>query len=734
MLPVMLIVALLLPTGCGKETARTEEPIAHNEAFDIWPDSIDLHDGVVLRVMSDTVMQVRVSGNVLDTIIAGKEAAGRMTFSSDYPLLDFLYRLEASYPAPGRYGPQTPYEIYLNPLQNDSAKIMMEGRLRNGLVVPYENRHTGWPTVNSNAEWLLAASELWLATGDPQWEKTVRQTARNIIASDRRISYNPSTGLFTGIPRYMASAAGMFPNWMTQADIFQQSTLGVNAAYAGGMANLGLSSSDSLTGSLKSLMWIPNMGYFSATAYGTPLCPLPLQSTDNLAQAVAILSGILPDAMADAIVKKTPSGFFGVSHYQPALPPASGETREEISPALLQSAWTAATATCGNEAAYSCAVGALMALEGKRLLGYRHLTPSFRSTFTTLILRGLLGLRFKEDGVFFAPYVPENLPGEKTIGNLRYRDALLDIKITGTGKAISTFTIDGKPSGPFLDASLKGKHSISITLAGASADPGFVNLRENTPMAPLPPVVEWTAERQAKIHTGSLPANLPDNSLTETDREFLEEKSGECRLVYINGILQEEIFRDTYRLYNAPKLAIVQFTALVNSELSGFSSKPYLYLPSQQRTSIYASSIAKSGTKILEDKKLAAKFVESTRFRNRNIGFDFNAPRSGRYIVDVHYANGLGIVNTQRKTALRSLRVNSKEAGIFIFPQLSPATTRHGDNESWQEMTVWSNSLIITLEKGTNRIELRYYQPSPVYADPNSNVVLFDIIRLTPAD
>lgn len=720
-------------TACREEARRSVEPIAHNDSFDIWPDSIDLHDGVVLRAMSDSLMQVRVSGNILDTIAAGKIPDWRMTFSSSHPLLDFLYRLEASYPSTGRYATQTPYEIYLNPIQNDSARIMLEGRLRNGLVVPYETRGLGWPAVNSNAEWLLAASELWLATGDSRWERIVRQTARTVIASDKKICRNPATGLFTGIPRYMAAGAGIFPEWMTVTDIFQQSTLGVNVAYAAAMNSLGLAS-DSIVGSLKSLMWIPNMGYFSATAYGTPVYPLPLQSTDNLAQAIAVMSGILPDAMADAIIKKTPTSITGVAHYQPSLPPASGETKDEITPLLLQSAWTAATASCGNEAAYSSATGALFALEGKRLLGFRHRLPSFRSTFTTLILRGLLGIKFTPDGMFFSPYVPENLPGEKRIGNFRYRDAVLDIKITGTGKVISTFTIDGNPSEPFIEASLKGKHSISITLAGASADPGFVNIRETAQLAPLPPITEWTADRQAKIHNGVLPANLPEQAVSESDREFLEEKGGECRLVYINGVLQEEIFRDTYRLYDARELAVVQFTALIDSELSGFSSKPYLYLPRNQRQAVYASTLAKSGTKILENKNLAARFVESTRFRNRDTSFDINSPGSGRYLVDVHYANGLGIVNSQRKIALRSLRVNGHEAGIFLFPQLSAAAARHSERESWQEMTAWSNSLIVNLDKGVNHLELRYYQPSPVYADPNSNTLLFDIIRLTPVD
>lgn len=718
-------------TSCHGDSSRRVDPIAHTQAYDIWPDSIDLHDGVVLRAMSDSVMQVRVSGNVLDTITTGRIPPGSMTFSSTHPLLDFLYRLEASHPPTARYTVMTPYEIFLNPVQNDSAITALESRLRNGIVVPSETRSLGWPAVNSNAEWLLAATELSMASGDSRWEKTVGQTAKAVIASDTRISRNPATGLFTGVPRYMAAGRGIFPEWMGPSEIFQQSTLAVNVAYAAAMSRLGLHC-DSIVEGMKSLMWIPNMGYLSATAYGVPTSPLPLQSTDNLAQAVAVIAGVFPDAMADAIIRKTPTGPSGVSLYQPQLPPASAEVREEIPATLLQTAWTAAAASRGNEAAYSKAVGDLLAIEGKRLLGFRHKVPAFRSTFTVFITRALLGMRYSRDGVFFTPYVPENLPGEKTIGNLRYRDATLDIKITGTGKAISTFTIDGKPSDPFFPASLKGRHQISITLAGASADPGFLTEKEQQMPAPLPPTADWTSMREAVITPGKLPLSLPPHTLTEEVEEYLDNGGGECRLVYINGVMQEEIFRDSYRLYDAQELAVVQFTTLVDSELSGFSSKPYLYLPQGQRHTIYASSLAKTGTKVLEEKSLASKFVESNRFKNRNIGFDFESPGKGQYLVDVHYANGLGVVNGQRKLALRSLRANGREAGILVFPQLNSAKARKGD--SWQEMTAWSNYLIVNLEKGTNHLELRYYQPSPVYADPSSNMVLLDLVRLTPVE
>lgn len=715
-------------SACKEIKPEPADPIAHSDSYDIWPDSIDLHNDVILRVMNDSIMEVRVNGNTLDTIRCGEVPDGRMTFTSGYPVLDFLYRLEASMPVNGKFTTSTPYEIFLNPLETDSAQALLQLRLVNGLVLPYQDSFLEWPAVNVNAEWLLAATELAAANGNPQWRKTVEKSAKLLIDTDRRLSMNQTTKLFTGVPRYMAVARGIFPDWMTAHQVGSQTTLAVNMEYCAAMRRLELPT-DSLRKAIDNELWIPNMGYFSALSYGYPTCQTPLEVTDNLAQAIAIITGQLSPAMAETVIRKTPVYHSGVTLFQPQLPPASGEVRQELSATLVQTAWTVAASRVENRAAYSSAIGALFVCEGERLLGARNQLPSFRSTFTAFILRALAGMEFNNDGIFFVPNVPENLPGEKKIEGLRYRDAILDININGTGKAISTFTLDGKPADPFFDGSLKGHHVISITLGGPAADPGSLTLLEGKEVAPLPPVATWDGQH-AKISQGKLPPRLSDNPLNADARKMLTNEDPDCRLIYLNGVLQEEIYRDSYALYNSASPVVVQFTAFYNSQLSGYSSAPYLYIPSGQQTLLYASELAKSGTKVLEDKQLASKFVESNRFKNRTVTFEYDAPATGRYLVDIRYINGLGIVNAQRKLALRQLKVNSHDAGIFFFPQLRAA---QGETDSWQEQTGWTNSLVVNLERGKNTLALHLYQPSPVYADPNSNMILFDLIRITPS-
>lgn len=726
---LLAMVALIsLFSSCKKENPLAADPIAHAEAYDIWPDSIDLHNDVILRVMNDSLMEIRVNGNALDSIFCDSIPAGKMTFTSDYPLLDFLYRLEASMSAQSKFNPSTPYEIFLNPLLTDSAEQILQSRLSGNLVIPYQSQRLEWPAVNINAEWLLAATELGAANGSRTWNRKVEQVAKEAMNFDNRICRNQTNGLYSGIPRYIATANGIFPQWMSQDDIAQITTFSVNIEYCAAMSRLGIPC-DSLRRNIDNELWIPNMGYFSAMSYGFPTCQTPLQVTDNLAQAVGIISGQLSPAMAETVIRKTPVYHSGATLFQPQLPPASAEVNQEIPATLMQTAWTVAASKVDNRAAYSAAMGALFVSEGNRLLSHRNELPAFRATFSSFILRGLVGIDFHPDGIIFTPNVPDNLPGDKYISNLKYRDAILDIKLSGTGRAIATFTIDGKPADPFFDGSLKGRHEISITLAGPSSDPGSLTEMDEQMVAPLPPVANWD-QRKAVIAEGQLPEKLKENELNALARKMLKDENPNCRLVYINGILQEEIYRDDYELFDAQTPTVVQFTAFYNSQLSGFSTEPYLYLPTGQRSLIYASTFAKSGTKVLENKKLAAKFVESNRFKNRAFDFEFDAPTPGRYLLEVRYINGLGIVNSQRKLTLRQLLVNSRDAGILIFPQLHSSVAT--DGESWEEHTDWSNPLVINLEKGINHLSMRFYQPSPVYVDPTSSTLLFDLIRITP--
>ncbi len=724
--------------GCVSSVIPDTEPgqIAAYDRYDISADSADLRGGVTLRVLNDSILQVATPTHTLD-ISPGEPLEGRFGYTSDQPLIDLLYRLESATPLPYTYTPATPYEAYLLPFPTDSLSDLLMMHESGGVLLPTETRRYSWPIINDNAPWLMAAAEVCTASGENGPYRRLRSMARNLASIDYDISWNPAIGLFQGVPRYMATSQSGLPPWMESADLLQCITLcGNTARYATArtMAELdhfhGYSateylpvSADSLRRNINTLMWLPNMGYYSAMLYGSAVYPIQLISADNLAQSVAILSGTASEAMAATAVRRIPVPPTGIEPFTPLW--ASDAPYSGPSATLLQALWTAACARSGNETAYSAAVGALLYRRCSELAAAENPRIPQGRPITALIVRGLLGMKFECGGASFSPFVPESLPGEKQITGLRYRDAVLDIKISGTGRAVSTFTIDSIPSQPHIPADLKGRHDITITLGGASANRGIANISDSAPIMPPAPDIVWKTDREA-----TLSAYPPTNSHSGTD--YGEKEDAGTFLIYINGTLVEEIYRHEYTLYNAPALTMVQLCPVNADHITGFSARPYRYVPPRQQIIIPASSVAKGGTRLIKDKASSKKFVELNKFHNRIFSFDADVPSDGLYLVDVRYVNGLGIVNPQRRATLRELYAGNQRIGTFVFPQLSSAAWNKDLGEGWQQTTTYTNPVTARLRKGRNQLSIRFTQPSPVYIDPAHNTVLIDAIRIIP--
>lgn len=731
----MAQVALLC--GCREAERMEHEALVHNGVSDIWPDSIDLHNGVMLCAEGDTLLQLRVEGNVMRNIQVGRPRHGRFVFRSDFPVFDALFGLEAANDAPARDFRMSPYELWLNPLPAPEAVKELEGRLKNGLVVPAEGRRYGWPVVNENPMWLLAACEAFKAGGNRRWLETVAEVATAVVQEDYRIRYDARSGLFTGIPPYMAGNDAPFPRWMHPSNLFEVQTLGVNGAYWSVLNSMRLLASemimkndnarlpelpvdaDSLLHAINREFWMPSDGCYSALVYGGDFNRLQLHSSDNLAQALAILTGMTSEAMTSKIMSKASAGLQGAELFTPRV--GSEGIREPVAGAM----WCAAAALSHNSAALDVWFGSLLDATATALLrGDRAGVYTCRNALSGFVLRGLLGLQFSFDCLRFAPSVPRGMTGVKRIEGLRYRRSRLSIEIEGTGSELLAFEIDGKPGEPRFPASAEGDHSIRIVL-GESEERGDAVGVEVTDAVqlPPPPEVEWSIPRRATVLpgvaagavTGGGTGRLPESLST---------------FVYLDGVLTDELLSHTYELFESRVPVEVQFVSVADNRLEGYSSAPHLYVPPGMQHTVSLTSVAKGGTKVIQDRKIASRFVESDRQRNRNIGFSFNAPVSGEYLVDVHYASGLGMVNRKRRTALRTLWVDGERSGVFVFPQTVSADRDREAPADWQTLTSFSNALRVRMHEGENRIEIKLYQPSPVYVDPTSNSVVADFVRI----
>ncbi len=87
------------------------------------------------------------------------------------------------------------------------------------------------------------------------------------------------------------------------------------------------------------------------------------------------------------------------------------------------------------------------------------------TAYIRMVVYGLLGVKIDEQGICFSPCVPVGLH-QLTLSNLKYRDAVLQIKVNGNGSTIKNIMIDGKPSKlASFNKDIEGIHTIEINVA-----------------------------------------------------------------------------------------------------------------------------------------------------------------------------------------------------------------------------------------------------------------------------
>ena len=113
-------------------------------------------------------------------------------------------------------------------------------------------------------------------------------------------------------------------------------------------------------------------------------------------------------------------------------------------------------------------------------------------------------------------------------------------------------------------------------------------------------------------------------------------------------------------------------------------------------------------------------FVEISKLENTKLSIPVTIAEDGTYAIDFRYANGNGPTNTENKCAIRTLKIDNKKSGTFVFPQ-------RGVDE-WSNWG-FSNPVQVYLKKGKHIILLSFE-----HNDENMNVdvnqAMLDYLRI----
>jgi hypothetical protein len=581
-----------------------------------------------------------------------------------------------------------------------------------------------WPASTDRMIWAVAAFEIYKVTGDKDWLQQAYEIIKNSIDDDRENVYDATTGMVKGESSFLDWREQTYPRWMQPSDIFESECLGTNAVHY--QANVTLSQmalllkktneasqyntiANKIKAGINKYLWQPEKGYYGQFLYGRNFKMLSPKS-EALGEALAVVFDIADAARQKTIVASTPVTDYGITCIYPQIPGIPPYHNNAVWP-FVQTYWLWAGAKTGNEKSVLESIAAIYRPAAMFLTNKENFVAGdgdFSGTqinssnmlwslsgSLSLVHKVIFGIHFNTNNISFRPFVPKALAGDRSLTNFRYRNAILDIALSGFGDSIVSFVIDGKTQKSFtVDEFLQGHHTVKIIL------------NNSFPESKINKVTNLTAPNQPIV-------KIEHNKLTWTAVEGVK----------------------NYRVYNKAKLIATtnanQFTidtnhygnyliiATGNNKTESFATEPIECIPMQHQITIAAETVADKGTYNYQGAH-GDGFIELSKTINTTVSFNVNVSKAGQYAIDFRYANGNGPTNTENKCAIRNLMVDNKKAGTIVLPQRG--------KEEWSNWG-YTNAVLLNLKPGKHIVTLSL-EPFNDNMNGEINQAMLDELRL----
>lgn len=540
-----------------------------------------------------------------------------------------------------------------------------------------------WPCSTDRVTWVLAAWECYLVTGSQEWLDFIYPVIKNTLEDDRIVAYDPETQLMRGETSWLDWREQEYPMWADPKDIYRSEAMGTTAVHFRATQILAeicrlqgqpalAKKYDGWANELKEGMnrnlWNEEMGLYAIYLYGrNHLMQHP--QMEILGESFAVLWDIASPERQRRISQSMVSEPFGTPDFYPNLKDQYPYHNDAMWP-FTQGYWMKAQAKAGNEQGVLHAISSIYRLAAFTLTNLENMViysgcekglpiNSPRQLWgvaadIAIVPNIYFGITYALDGIHFSPFVPKTLKAERRLQNFKYRNAVLDIKISGFGNQIKSFCLDGVESEPLFPASLSGAHTIEITLANRQLEAMDMVLQENQ-YQPLTP--------SARIE-GSL---LKWDAVENTD-SYIIIKDGKDWKTLASTTLNQPLDSDG-------EYAVV---AKGTNGWRSYMSEPLSYYQEVKTYNV--------------NRKIS-------RRENIIITIPIEVTTPGLHAIDWRYANGNGPINTENKCATRVLTIDGQVAGVSVFP--------HRGTDEWNNWG-WSNATIVNLSKGKHIVTLEF--------------------------
>ena len=612
-------------------------------------------------------------------------------------------------------------------IEPEVAKNSLMKKVKRKRIIQDTGSGGAWPVSSDRTTWALAAWEIYKVTGDEAWLKTSYQVIKNTLEDDEKTIRSAKTGMNKGESSFLDWREQTYPKWMSNMDIYMSENLGTNAIHY--RANIILAEMAKILGEpgvkylyrareikdgMNKYLWMADKGYYGQYLYGRSSMNLSPRF-EALGEALAVLFDVADPERAKSVLEKSPLTDFGTTCIYPQIPAIPPYHNNAIWP-FVQSFWNLAAAKTGNEAALLQGLASIYRPGALFLTNYENFVAENGDYMGTeinsdrmlwsmagnmaMVHRVFMGISFEPDGIHFQPVIPEVYGGTKTLSNFKYRKAKLNITVKGYGNQVVTFKLDGKTSDkPFFPASITGNHTIEIEMKNNSFGDTKINMVENKFSLPNPQTkrngnqLVWDAIRGATAYN-----------------------------IYKNGDILKNISENKYEI-DTNEFAEYKVTALDKEKIESFSSEPILVCKDSDRKIIDVEIFAEK-SKLPYSNYLGDGFAEISSTKNREIEINIVTSVSGTFLIDCRYANGTGPWNTDNNCGIRSVYLDGKYSGVWVFPQ-------RGTNE-WSDWG-FSNIIEVRMKKGNNKLTIKF-EDWNTNMDGEINDALLDYIRVIRKD
>jgi hypothetical protein len=390
-------------------------------------------------------------------------------------------------------------------LEPEIAKNSLLKKVKNKRIIQDTGTGGSWPISTDRTTWALAAWEIYNFTGDRKWLSQAYEIINNSVCDDQMVAFDKTTGLMYGESSFLDWREQSYPKWMGPVDIYESKSLGTNAVHyqtrmiLSEMAGiLGLSGEEhkafarQIKTGINKYLWLNDEGYYAQFLYGKN-SGTPSPRSEALGEALCVLYGIADSAQEERIVSGTPVTAFGIPCIFPQIRDIQPYHNNAVWP-FVEAFWTLASAKAGNETSVVEGLASIYRQAALFLTNKENMvaeTGDFKGTAINsdrqlwsvagnlaMVFKLFFGMDLQPDGILFQPFVPKTCNGERTLTGMHYRNMVIDIKVTGYGRDIRSFSMDGnKSTHPFLPAGLSGHHTIVIEMNNREAEPGRINMK-----------------------------------------------------------------------------------------------------------------------------------------------------------------------------------------------------------------------------------------------------------------